>query len=69
MKKLTKSRDKWLCGVIGGLAEYFGWDRDVSRMFFFIIVAFGGRSSLFLFGVGSPLFLYVLLYFIMPEAD
>ena len=43
MKKLTKSRDKWLCGIIGGLAEYFG--------------------------VGSPLLLYVLLYFIMPEAD
>ncbi|QTJ36134.1 PspC domain-containing protein [Dolosigranulum pigrum] len=60
MKKLTKSRDKWLCGVIGGLAEYFGWDRDVSRLLFILVVAFG---------VGSPLLLYVLLYFIMPEAD
>lgn len=60
MKKLTKSRDKWLCGVIGGLAEYFGWDRDVSRMFFLVIVAFGA---------GSPLLLYVLLYLMMPEAD
>lgn len=60
MKKLTKSRDKWLCGIIGGLAEYFGWDRDMSRMFFLVIVAFGA---------GSPLLLYVLLYFIMPEAD
>lgn len=60
MKKLTKSRDKWLCGVIGGLAEYFGWDRDVSRLLFILVVAFGA---------GSPLLLYVLLYFIMPEAD
>lgn len=60
MKKLTKSRDKWLCGIIGELAEYFGWDRDMSRMFFLVIVAFGA---------GSPLLLYVLLYFIMPEVD
>lgn len=60
MKKLTKSRDKWLCGIIGGLAEYFGWDRDVSRLLFILVVAFGA---------GSPLLLYVLLYFIMPEAD
>lgn len=35
MKKLTKSRDKWLCGIIGGLAEYFGWDRDMSRLLLF----------------------------------
>ncbi|CAM2748048.1 PspC domain-containing protein [Dolosigranulum pigrum] len=60
MKKLTKSRDKWLCGIIGGLAEYFGWDRDMSRLLFILVVAFGA---------GSPLLLYVLLYFIMPEAD
>lgn len=60
MKKLTKSRDKWLCGIIGGLAEYFGWDRDMSRLLFILVVAYGA---------GSPLLLYVLLYFIMPEAD
>lgn len=60
MKKLTKSRDKWLCGVIGGLAEYFGWDRDMSRLLFILVVAFGA---------GSPLLLYVLLYLMMPEAD
>lgn len=60
MKKLTKSRDKWLYGIIGGLAEYFGWDRDMSRLLFILVVAFGA---------GSPLLLYVLLYFIMPEAD
>lgn len=60
MKKLTKSRDKWLCGIIGGLAEYFGWDRDMPRLLFILVVAFGA---------GSPLLLYVLLYFIMPEAD
>jgi len=60
MKKLTKSRDKWLCGIIGGLAEYFGWDRDMSRLLFILVVAFGA---------GSPLLLYVLLYLMMPEAD
>ena len=60
MKKLTKSRDKWLCGITGGLAEYFGWDRDMSRLLFILVVASGA---------GSPLLLYVLLYFIMPEAD
>lgn len=59
MKKLTKSRDQWLSGIIGGIAEYFGWDRDMSRLLFILVVAFGA---------GSPLLLYVALYFIMPEA-
>lgn len=60
MKQLKKSRDKWLCGIIGGIAEYFGWDKDMSRLFFGVIIASG---------VGTPLILYGILYFMMPEAD
>lgn len=32
MKKLTKSADKKLCGVCGGIAEYFGWDPTWVRL-------------------------------------
>jgi phage shock protein PspC (stress-responsive transcriptional regulator) len=36
MKKLVKSKDKWLDGVLGGIAEYFGIDIYILRLIFFI---------------------------------
>ncbi|MBN2200966.1 PspC domain-containing protein, partial [bacterium] len=27
-KTLRRSRDRWIAGVCGGLAEYFGWPAD-----------------------------------------
>ena len=32
MKKLTKSNDKVLTGVLGGFAEYFGADKALVRI-------------------------------------
>lgn len=61
MKKLTKSAtDRQLSGVLGGLAEYFGIDSTIVRIVF-LIFAFAG--------VGSPVFLYILLALLMPEPD
>ena len=61
MKKLTKSaKDRQVSGVLGGLAEYFGVDSTIVRIVF-IIFAFAG--------VGSPVFLYILLALLMPEPD
>ena len=31
-KELTKSRDKVVSGVFGGIAEYFGWDKTITRI-------------------------------------
>lgn len=59
MKKLTKSRtDRQVSGVLGGIAEYFGIDSTILRVIFLILV---------FAGVGSPIFVYLLLSIFMPE--
>lgn len=61
MKKLTKSAtDRQVSGVLGGLSEYFGIDSTIVRIVFLIFV---------FAGVGSPVFLYILLALLMPEPD
>lgn len=37
-KRLTRSTtDKWLAGVCGGIAEYFGWDVAILRIVYVIL--------------------------------
>ena len=58
MKRLYKSRkDKKLCGVCGGLAEYFGIDPTIIRFIWAALVVF--------FGTGAVV--YILAAFILPE--
>ncbi|GHV05582.1 PspC family transcriptional regulator [Clostridia bacterium] len=58
MKRLYKSRrNKMICGVCGGLADYFGLDPSVMRI---IVVA------LMLFA-GTGLLLYIIAAIILPE--
>lgn len=59
MRKLCKSRDKQICGVCGGFAEYFGWDPSIVRIAWALIVLLGGAS----------LWIYIIAAIIMPEAD
>lgn len=57
MKKLYKSeRDRKICGVCGGIAEYFGIDSTVVRLVF---VLFG------LMSVGVVF--YILAALLMPN--
>lgn len=58
-KRLTKSKNKMLCGVCGGIAEYFNIDPTVVRL----IVVF-----LALAGVGSGLLAYIVAAIIMPDS-
>jgi len=58
MKKLTKSRDKKISGVLGGIAEYFGWDSTLVRAAYAVLTVFG---------VGSPIILYIILAIIIPD--
>ena len=45
MKKLYKSEtDKKLCGVCGGIAEYFGIDSSTVRLITVLLVLFAGMS-------------------------
>ena len=55
--KLYKSEsDKKLCGVCGGIAEYFGLDSTVIRLLWIIATLF----------IGSGILCYIICAVIMP---
>ena len=58
-KRLTRSTtDKWLAGVCGGIAEYFGWDVTILRIVYVVLTtctAFCG------------VLVYILLWICMPK--
>ena len=56
-KRLTKSTDKKLFGVCGGLGNYFDLDPTIIRLVFLI--------AFFMFGSG--LLLYIILAIAMPK--
>lgn len=57
-KRLYKSStNRVLCGVCGGIGEYFNIDPMIIRLIF----------VLFVFGVGSGLLAYIVAAIIMPE--
>ena len=57
-KRLTKSNtDKKICGVCGGIAEYFGIDSTWVRL----------ASALLILGYGSGLLIYFVAALVMPE--
>lgn len=58
-RRLTKSEEqKMLFGVCGGLAEYFGLDATLVRLVFVFLT---------IIGVGSPILIYIILAFMMPN--
>lgn len=59
-KHLTKSNDRVLAGVFGGIAEYFGWDVALTRVI---------GSILILWSVGTGLIAYAIAALVMPEPD
>ena len=59
MKKLYKSnRDKKICGVCGGIAEYLNADATLIRLAFVLVSALGGSGVL----------AYIVAALILPEA-
>ena len=60
MKKLYKSNtDKKICGVCGGIAEYFNIDSTLVRL-----ICLG-----LILGVGFGLLAYIVAALIMPKSD
>lgn len=58
MKKLFKSQaDKKLCGVCGGIAEYFNIDSTLVRLGFIFLV----------FGCGTGILAYFIAALVMPD--
>jgi phage shock protein PspC (stress-responsive transcriptional regulator) len=59
-KALARSReDKMIGGVCGGIARYFGIDSTLVRVITAVLILAGGLS----------LFVYILVWLIMPSAD
>ncbi len=60
-KKLLRSRDKWIAGVCGGLANFFGFNRDTVRIVWLVLT---------LFSAGIPgVFGYLILWALMPKEE
>ncbi len=60
-KRLVRSKtDKMIGGVCGGLGAYFDFDPTLIRLIF---------AALIVFGAGSPILLYLLMWVIIPAAD
>lgn len=57
MKTLSKSKNKVVAGVCGGIAEYFGWDPTLIRLVW----------ALAFFFAGTGLLIYIIAAIIMPE--
>jgi len=56
-KTLYRSREAMLGGVCGGIADFFGIDKSVVRIIF----------ALFLLAGGFGLFLYLVMWIIIPQ--
>ena len=58
-KKLTRStQDKWLGGVCGGIAAYFGWDATLVRLVALVAV---------LVTLPVSVVAYIVAWVIMPQ--
>ena len=55
-KRLTRSKEKMIAGVCGGLANYFDIDPTIIRILF-VVIAFAG---------GASLLAYLIMWVIVP---
>lgn len=61
LNKLHRSRNhRMIAGVMGGVAEYFGWSPNLTRILFVII----SSASAAVPGI----LIYLILWLIMPKA-
>ncbi len=64
--KLQRTRDRWIAGVIGGVANYIGINANLLRVIYIIVtylLLIGGQGSL----VALLVALYVVGIVLMPE--
>jgi len=58
MKLCRASKDFWIAGICGGLAQFLGWSSRRLRIVWVVAIVFGGTGILF----------YLALWFLMPKA-
>ena len=56
---LRSSSDRWVTGVCGGIAEYFGWDPAIVRLAYVLLSVFSAAFP--------GLLVYIILWLIMPQ--
>ena len=56
-RRLTKSSNRMIAGVCGGVADFLGWDLTLVRVVWALCILLGG------FG----LVLYIILWLVMPK--
>ncbi|GEM32653.1 PspC domain-containing protein [Nocardia neocaledoniensis] len=57
-RRFTRSTsDKWIAGVCGGIAEYFGWNANIVRLVFVVSCLLPGPQFL----------IYLILWIMMPK--
>lgn len=59
--KLTRSKDRMIAGVCGGLADYLGWPAGRVRIIFVLISVLSAAFP--------GILVYILLWFVMPQSD
>lgn len=59
MKKLKKSKERMLCGVCGGIAEYLNVDPTIIRVAVLFAWWFSPKQSVSV--------IYLVLYVLLPE--
>jgi phage shock protein PspC (stress-responsive transcriptional regulator) len=59
--RLTRSGNRVIAGVCGGLAEWLGWDIALVRLLYLVLS---------IFSAGFPgLLAYIILWIVMPEEN
>ncbi len=58
-RELTRSHDKMIAGVCGGIAEYMGWDPSLVRVLYVVISVLSAAFP--------GLLIYIILWIVMPE--
>ncbi|MCP2277104.1 MULTISPECIES: PspC domain-containing protein [Nocardia] len=57
-RRLTRtSHDKWIAGVCGGIAQYFGWNAGIVRLLFVLSCLLPGPQFI----------LYLVLWLVIPK--
>ncbi len=56
---LSRSSNRALAGVCGGIAEYLGWDPTVTRVIYALLTFFSGAFP--------GITIYIILWVLMPE--
>lgn len=61
-RQLRRStRNRWIAGVVGGLAEYFGLDPTLARVLYVLISIFSAAFP------GT--IVYIVLWILIPRAE